>query len=186
MPPQKAAKKAPADHKGKYHHTKDLRRAYENLGRVEVLQQMPNGSSSEVLTLVNAGHEAVLHGTSKNAADLLRAAEHLAFAGILDRDTNNTHISESLISAIQREFERLEEKAEDHFDLHGDSGPIASVYRNSLKKAIAARDAGAYRQALELMRAAEALAHVKPSHKLHKHGLKKVAARSNVRELAAS
>jgi hypothetical protein len=185
MPAKKAAKKAAHDHHKKHDHAKDLRRAYEHLGRVEILQHAMNNSCEEVSKLVNLAQDEVANGTSKNAADLLRAAEHLSFAAVLNHvGQPKAPVVGALMAAIDEEFERLAAKAEDHWEDDGAHPTVAQIYKDSLLKAAQARHHGACRQALELARAAEALAHVKPSH--GKHAVKRVAARSNVRELAAS
>lgn len=188
MPPHKAAKKAAQkaahDLHKKHHHTKDLRRAYEHLGRVEILGLMQSGSCEEVISLVNLAQDEMENGGSRNAADLLRAAEHLSFAALLDRAGSNTQVYGVLMPAISDELDRLADKAQEHWQSDDADEGIAQIYRDSLTRAGAARNQGLFRQALELVRAAEALAHVKPPHR--KHAPKRVAARSNVRELAAS
>jgi hypothetical protein len=190
MPPKKAAKKAAHDHHKKHDHekkhdpAKDLRRAYEHLGRVEILRHAMGDSSQEVGGLVELAQDEVANGTSKNAADLLRAAEHLGFAAILDRLGPKAAATGALMAAVDEEFCRLAAKAEEHWESEGAHPAIAQIYRDALTRAAQARSQGAHRQALELVRAAEALAHVKPLH--GKHPSKRVAARSNVRELAAS
>jgi len=189
MPPKKAAKKSAKHHDEKHHHAKDLRRAYEHLGRVEILRHLLSAPGDEIATLVDLAQREVANGAAKNAADLLRAAEHLGFAAILNRPSGKAEVFGGLMAAIRDEFDRLEEKAEEHWEAESAPPEVEKIYRASLKKAAMAREQGAYRQALELVRGAEALAHVKMGEKKQepkKKAPKKIAASSNVRELAAS
>jgi len=189
MPPKKAAKKSAKHHDDQHHHSKDLRRAYEHLGRVEILRQTLSGAGDEIAVLVKLAQEEVANDAPKNAADLLRAAEHLSFAAILNRGAGEAEPFPDLAVAIRGELGRLAAKAEEHWEAESADPKVEKIYRDSLKKAGIARDQGAYRQALELARGAEALAHVKTGEtKNHpkKKAPKKLAASSNVRELAAS
>jgi hypothetical protein len=189
MPPKKAAKKSAKHQDDKHHHAKDLRRAYEHLGRVEILRHVLSASGDDIATLVDLAQREVANGAAKNAADLLRAAEHLGFAAILNRPSGKAEVFGGLMSAIRDEFDRLQEKAQDHWEADGADPAVGKIFKDSLKKAAMAREQGAYRQALELVRGAEALAHVKTGDKKHepkKKAPKKIAASSNVRELAAS
>ena len=182
MPPKKAAK----HHDDKHHRAKDLRRAFEHLGRVEILRRILNDSSAALASLIHLAQTEVDNGSSKNAADLLRAAEHLAFAFLLNHSTNNTQMAGGLDAAVREEFDRIEEKAEERWSPEEANPEIARLYGEMRQKAKIARKEGAYRQALELIRGAEALAHVTKPSKPKKQTPKKLAARSNVRELAAS
>ncbi len=193
MPPKKAAKKSAKHHDDEHHHAKDLRRAYEHLGRVEILRQLLNGSGDDVATLVDLAQREIANGEAKNAADLLRAAEHLGFAGILNRGAGEAEPFLGLAIALRGELGRLAAKAEEHWEAESAHPKVEKIYRDSLMKAGIARDQGAYRQALELARGAEALAHVRtgetkhhPKKKAAQKAPKKLAASSNVRELAAS
>lgn len=189
MPPKKAAKKSAKHHDDQRQYAKDLRRAYEHSGRVEILRHILSGSGDEIAALVKLAQEQIADEAPNHAADLLRAAEHLSFAAILNRGVGEGEASLGLATAIQGEFSRLLAKAEERWEPEDAHPKIAKIYRDSLKKALIARDQGAYRQALELARAAEALAHGKAGpakHHPNKKAPKKLAAGSNVRELAAS
>ena len=164
-PPKKAAKKAAAKHADpKHHETKDLRRAYEHLGRVEILQRASGQNDKDVTTLAALAQKELKAGHAKDAADLLRAAEHLSFAALGATASKATGLSPKLEEGIKNEFEHLCDKAEEHWE-HEDEADrhreVVSLYRSSLDAAKKAHQHGSYRQALELARGAEALAHVK-------------------------
>ena len=158
--PKKSAKKAPK-HDKKHHGGKNVRRAYEHMGRLEALQ---SGLSSPVVaqihTLSEMARRSLQKGDSKSSADLLRAGEHLAFAFL--SPSAKESVSDELRSAITAQYEHLLEKAAEHWDEHDEepAALITAIYEKSLAAAEAAFDKGAYRKALELVRAAEALSHV--------------------------
>lgn len=169
MPAKKAAKKAAAKHADpKHHEGKDLRRAYEHLGRVEMLQRNLNAASSkDIHTLVTLAERELGKGHRKDAADLLRAAEHFSFAASANANSKPSKVSEELEGIVAEEVEHLTEKANEHWDESEESehhASVATLFQTSLKAAASALKAGQYRQALELARGSEALAHVK------KHG----------------
>ena len=181
MPEKKAAKKTvvkhadpkhqdPKDHEAKHHEAKDhkakdLRRAYEHLGRVEILQRMQHTTSAKSIpSLVTLAERELGMGHRKDAADLLRAAEHFSFAALASVEAKSGKVSEELEQTVAQEVEHLTRKANEHWDKSGDAEHHASVkelFRSSLEAAATALDARRYRQALELARGAEALAHVK-------------------------
>jgi hypothetical protein len=71
-------------------------------------------------------------------------------------------ISAELKRSIAEHFDELTRRAEEHWEdkeLH--SSILAVLYQSSRKSAVKAFKDGAYHQALEFARAAEALAHVK-------------------------
>ena len=153
--PHKPGKK----HQGKHDDKpggKHLRRVYEHLGRVEALQSLAEVDS--VPSLVRLAQSGVDHGQPRSAADLLRAAEHLSFAALAAKSQSSPALSPDLEEAVRREFRKLLEVAEDH-DLTQDS-TLGKLLRQSLVEARYAFDTGNYRQALELARAAEALAEI--------------------------
>lgn len=169
MPPKKAAKKAAAKHADpKHHEAKDLRRAYEHLGRVEILQRaLQPASGGDVVPLVALAEQELGKGHRKDAADLLRAAEHFSFAALAPAEQQLNGISEELVKIVIDEVEHLTRRAIEHWDERGEDEPHASLeihFRRSLQTAKAAIAARKYRQALELARGAEALAHMR------KHG----------------
>jgi hypothetical protein len=159
---KKAAKKAPKHHDKKHHEGKDLRRAYEHLGRLAVLEKnLTVAFIGQIGTLTAAAQRFLLNGDHKNAADLLRAGEHLGF-GSLGSSGKATRLSEELEAVLRAEYEHLTEKAADHWDKHEDERPseVVDIYESMLAAAAVAFTKGAYRRALEFARGAEALAHV--------------------------
>ena len=169
MPAKKAAKKAAAKHADPRHHErKDLRRAYEHLGRVEALQpSVPGEFSKNVHTLVVLAEKELGNGHRKDAADLLRAAEHLSFAALANGAAKSGRISAELKEVVKEEVEHLTHKANEHCEESEEAQhhpSVTAIFRQSLEAAEQALEAGSLREALELSRGAEALAHVK------KHG----------------
>lgn len=186
MPPKKAAKKtakkhleleegkhgsagrkhphSDKKHKGKKHREdKDLRRAYEHLGRLSALEKnLTARSAAQIKVLTNLAQKSLFGEDPKSAADLLRAAEHLAF-GSLAQTSRATRISEALEDSINAELTHLAEKAAEHWKKHQNERPaeISDLYDSMLSIAETSRVKGAYRRALEFARGAEALAHVR-------------------------
>lgn len=161
MPPvKKAAKSAGTKHTPQEDAAKDTRRAYEHLGRVEVLHASLEHSATEITQLTELAQYELNAGHQKDAADLLRAAEHLSF-GALSSPKKEAHIEVDLLTAITKEFEHKLDRAEEHWsdeDTH--HATVEHVYEAVTERARKAFDDGAYRKALELARAAEALSHV--------------------------
>jgi len=181
MPPKKSApakksahKKAAHHHDENHHADKDLRRAFEHSGRVSVMQKLLPVKSEYVATLVRLGHEEVVGGDAKNAADLLRAAEHFSFAAAAGQGHHSPQASATLGAALRREFDHLEGKAEEHWDPKESHGTVAAIYDDALNRGREALDGEAYHEALELIRGAEALAHVKWRKGSKKHPPKKL------------
>jgi len=163
MAPKKAAKKAPKHHKDKHDGGKDLRKAYEHLGRLSALRELlPVTVVSRLSTLSELAESSLKSGEAKTAADLLRAGEHLAF-GTLASKSKEQRLSEALVDAIHADYEHMIDKAEEHRERHGDEAPeaVGALYDTMLEAASEAFDKGAYRRALEFARGAEALAHVR-------------------------
>jgi len=159
--PKKAAKKAPKHH-DKKHEGKDLRRAYEHLGRLQVLDlSVPATVGTQIGTLTRLAQQSINAGEHKSAADLLRAGEHLAF-GSLASVSKATKLGEELETAINAEYEHLMDKAAEHWERHGDERPdgVEELYDTMLEAASVAYGRSAYRRALEFARGAEALSHV--------------------------
>lgn len=153
---KKVAKKAanrPTSH--------DLRRAYEHLGRIEALQSgLPQAAARTVSELAALAQKELAVHEGKNAADLLRAAEHLSFAALAADSTSR--VSPELQAAIVAEFDDLIRRAKDRAarpaePLHA---AVTALYKETLQMAQASFAAGSYRRALETARAAEALTHV--------------------------
>ncbi len=162
---KKAVKKAPKHGDKKHDAGKDLRKAYEHLGRLGVLtQHLPTTVVARLGVLTKLAEASLMLGEEKAAADLLRAGEHLAF-GTLASKAKEQRLSEAVVDTIHAEFERLSDKAEEHRSKHGDAMPeeIVALYDTMLEAASESFDKGAYRRALEFVRGAEALAHVRGS-----------------------
>lgn len=168
MPPlkkaaKKAAKKTASHHHDKHHRAKDLRRAYEHMGRVAVLGQNSKSSAKDVITELTAlAQQAIKNGHSKDAADLLRAAEHLSFAVLIGEVSGVVHVSAELKESIMEQFDELARRADEHWEKEEEhSSILTGIYQNFRNSAAKALKARTYHQALEFARAAEALAHVK-------------------------
>jgi hypothetical protein len=160
---KKAAKKSAKDHGKKHHEGKDLRRAYEHLGRLSGLEKLLSGGvRTQIGLLTDLAQRSLQEGEQKTAADLLRAGEHLGF-GSLASQAKASRLSDDLASAIDVEYEHLVDKAEEHWGKHDGNRPggIEEVYESMLDAANVAYGKGAYRRALEFARGAEALAHVR-------------------------
>ncbi len=158
---KKAAKKGPKHH-DEHRGGKDLRRAYEHLGRLEALQaSVPGAAVTSINTLIQMARTSLRGDESRAAADLLRACEHLAF-GALASTAKDAGVGDALREAIGKQYEELIERAADHWDEYDvePSGTIASIYEKAFDDAEKAYTKGAYRRALEYARAAEALSHV--------------------------
>jgi hypothetical protein len=156
---KKVAKKA-AKKSAHHHESRDVRRAYEHLGRVEILQRAFDESDADISMLVSLAQSEVKAGQSRNAADLLRGAEHLSFAG-LAKGRGGSRVSEELEREILAEVDHMTRKAADHAEEEGERyEQVATLSRVMLNRAHNLIAKGAYRPALELARGAEALAHV--------------------------
>jgi hypothetical protein len=167
MPAKKTVKKAAKKMAKKFAHhhpARDLRRAYEHLGRVDILEGALAGTHFRyVSALAGLAQQQLGSGYARNAADLLRAAEHICFAALAPEDRPGTVslISAELKAAIAEELNHLTQRAEEHWSDAEDEQPhptVATIYAAALEQARLAFASGAYRPALELARAAEALA----------------------------
>ncbi len=181
-PPKKAAKKAAGPHHDKHHHAKDLRRAYEHMGRLAVLRQaLKSSAANAVAELTTLAQQAIQGGHNKNAADLLRASEHLSFAILAGEVSSIARISADLKESITDQFDELARRADEHWEEEEEqAGILTEIYESSRKSATKAFKARDYHQALEFARAAEALAHVK------QHGLLKLESGNKNRQLKSS
>jgi hypothetical protein len=158
---KKAAKKAPGKHHE--HHTgKDLRRAYEHLGRLEALESLlPSAVLAQIATLTEVSRHTLQAGDARSSAELLRACEHIAF-GALAANSGES-VNEELSDAIGKHFEKLREDAIDTWDEHGeDSTPnIRDAFEWAFSMADTAHQKRNFRRAMEMIRAANALAQVR-------------------------
>ncbi len=182
MPPKKAAKK----HDLKHHQEKDLRRAYEHLNRVEILQRLFPAADQPSLALANLAREEAAAGNARGAADLLRAAEHLGFARLSGSQPEDAGASPAIVAALKHEFDHLKSKAEEHWEDGKGKEAIAEMYRSALHLAEKARKQASYHAAMEFIRAAEALAHVEPEARPGKRAPGKLKTATALRELSAS
>ncbi len=175
MAPKKAPKKHPAKaakhaakkgakHKDEKHSAaKDTRKAYEHLGRLAALRPMLAATVIPQLgVLTELAQQALAGGDAKQAKDLLRAGEHLAF-GSLGANTKEARVSEELLEVIHGDYEDLTDRAEEHWERHeaGRPEPLTPIYDAMREAADRAFDKGAYRRALEFAPGAEALAHAR-------------------------
>ncbi|NYF92242.1 hypothetical protein RBB79_00185 [Tunturiibacter empetritectus] len=171
LPPKKAAKKAvkkaakkPAGrHHDKHHQANDLRRAYEHMGRLEILRKSHKSLTADAVgELTKLAQKEIEGGHHKDAADLLRASEHLSFAALAGDSHGSTRISAELEQSITEHFDELTRRADEHWEGHtGQSSILDALYQSSRRSAVRAFKDRDYHQALEFARAAEALAHVK-------------------------
>jgi hypothetical protein len=171
MPAKKAAKKAAKKMAKKATHhlpSHNLRRAYEHLGRIDILEGALAGAHFvQVSALATLAQQQLEAGRARDGADLLRAAEHICFAALAPEPGPGAVelVSADLRAAITAELHHLTRRAEDLWnDAESDDDQahetIAAIYTAALDQAAAAYARGAYRPALELARAAEALAHI--------------------------
>lgn len=159
MPPLKKAAKKVAAKSAHHDESKDLRRAYEHLGRVQAMHDSLGKHTGPVAALTRHAEQELKASRPKGAADLLRAAEHLGF-GLLASAKAEGELDPRLVQAITEEFNHKFEKAGEHWD-HNGSSALKLIFEKTLADARQAFDDSAYRKALELVRAAEALAHVR-------------------------
>jgi hypothetical protein len=144
------------------------RRAYEHFGRIEILEGGLAGSPFvDVSTLANLAQQQLDSGRPENAANLLRAAEHLSFAALAPKESSDlsNRISPELKAAVARELERLTRTAEDRWtdsEQAANRVVIKNIFAEALDRARQAFTRGAYRPALQLARAADALSQVAP------------------------
>lgn len=176
--------KKPAKHKPGHEHGhkaehkpdeegKELRRAFEHLGRVRAIsghagQAHAVAANTHFELAFHRGQRAlemaVKEGATprqkRAAADLLRSAEHLAFAELEGGAKSDRKLLTGFLKkAIQKEFKKLDEKAADKEKQSPDEW-IRKLQEQVRKEARKALDGEHYRRALELIRGAEALAHV--------------------------
>jgi len=140
--------------------------AFEQFGRIDILEGGLAGSPFVTVSLLaNLAQHQLDSGHALNADALLRAAEHLSFAALAPKDSTRltAHIPAELKAAVAAELDRLTSTAQ---RLWAESATTANrtiienVYTTALEDARHAFDRGAYRPALHLARAAQALAHV--------------------------
>lgn len=166
MPPKKAAKHAAKKAAKKHvpgaapeHALKDTLRTYEHLGRVQALLPMLDGDATEAVSSLGLLSETALQmGASRDAADLLRAAEHYCFGALAAIEAPDNSVSPALKGRIQLQYRHLRESAELH---EGEiAAAVQTAYSEMSSLAARALKAGRYRSGLEMARGAEALTRV--------------------------
>jgi hypothetical protein len=138
---------------------KDTLRAYEHLGRVQALASVAGADGETAKTLASYAEQALRAGEAKDAAELLRAAEHHLFGTLAKTQAADESLSPSLLQAVRDEFDHQTHKAAEHGACADAPRPVLSIYKSMQKDAAAALKAKRYRAALELSRGAEALTH---------------------------
>ena len=149
---------APAAHYHDEHHqAKDLRRAYEHMGRVAVLHQSSKSSVTDaVAELTKVAQQAIEDGHTKDAADLLRASEHLSFAVLADGVSGVVRVSAELKESITEHFEELTRRADENWEEEEEhSSILTGIYQSARNSATKTFKTRAYHQAFEFARAAE-------------------------------
>jgi hypothetical protein len=162
---KKPAKKRPKAGAG----GKDLRRAYEHLHRVSVLHdRLETDAKRQVDALTRTAQSAMADKDAASAADLLRAAEHTAFASlaplVADKLAADKSVSDTLMSAARAQYELLVDRASYRWEDHDETAEaeLAAIFHHLLGAAEEAYACGALHRALEFARGAEALAHTRP------------------------
>ena len=179
--PRKHAKEHPADERAKPRDQrdgarekekkgkrgKDLRRAYEHLARVRVLLTQTSGdvklrAAAARLAVLVAEDMQAKPAKSKLLAELTRAAEHMAFAGLVGLDAQALPWSAEIEQALKDEYGRLREEGELHGAARRANGTRAQALR-TLHELMTETAEGALGEenhpcAMECIRAAEALA----------------------------
>lgn len=159
MPPKKALKKAARKHAPPPE--RDLRRGYEHLGRIQkILALVPEESRSQLVAMVQLARDLIRNKEALTAADLLRAAEHVAFAS-MDSGPDEPSLSRALAAHIKEELQHLQARAEEHWKEAPQEGVLLRAYENLRKLAAVSAKAKKFREALEAARGAEALTNVR-------------------------
>ena len=164
---KKAAKKAPAKHAGKHAAKKsahgiparDMRRAYEHLGRIQALAAALSTGTQDAQTLATHAQNAMRANQPKDAAELLRAAEHSLFGTLQDTQPGDESVTAPLLAALTEEVQHLQQRAEDHGACAEAPRALQTIYRSMFRAATAALKTKRYRAAMEFARGAEALTH---------------------------
>ena len=132
------------------------------MGRIDILRESLDASTKDTIgALINLAKQEIDGGHVKDAADLLRASEHLGFALLAEEKSDTSRISAELQESITEHFDELLRRAEEHWGGEQHSGILVALYESSRKYASKAFKGGAYHRALEFARAAEAIAHAK-------------------------
>jgi hypothetical protein len=159
---KKAAKKAPAKHAAKHagKRSNDTRRAYEHLSRVQSLAaRMTNDDIVGAKTLSEHAGQALRAGEVKDAAELLRAAEHHLFGTLALTQRPDEALSPELLATIREEQDHLQARAKDHGSCEDAPRAIVAIYKTMNKQSATALRTKHYAAAMEFARGAEALTH---------------------------
>ena len=138
---------------------KDTRRAYEHLGRVQALASIAGADCEGAKTLAGYAEQALRAGVARDAAELLRAAEHHLFGSLALTQSADDSLSAGLLQSVRDEYEHQVDKAEEHGSAADAPPAVRAIYQRMLKDADAAMKSSRFRAALELARGAEALTH---------------------------
>jgi hypothetical protein len=135
------------------------------MSRFEILQRSLKPSDvNVVITLATLTREQLEAGNNQQAADLLRAAEHLCIAALTSQVSKKVQLSGELVQSITEHFNEVTGRAEEHWLKHKEQPCVfTAIYKSSLKDATAGFKHGAIHQALEFAHATEALAHIGPN-----------------------
>lgn len=157
---KKATKKAAKKSTGPLKRAADTRRCFEHFGRVKTVLPLVTQDSESVVKLVSLAKEILQTGNAKEAADALRAAEHLAFGRLAVGADGDEGPSAELAETLGAEYRQLVERADERVAAEELSKPVMALFKTMRKEAAAASKAKQYRAACELARGAEALTHV--------------------------
>jgi hypothetical protein len=140
---KKAAKKTACHHRDKHHQANDLRRAYELMGRVAVPRQSSKSPPTDAVAELTAlAQPAIEDGHTEDAADLLRASEHLSFAVLAGEVSGIVRVSAELKESITDQFDELTRRADEHWrEAEEHSSILTWIYqsvRNNATKALKA------------------------------------------------
>jgi hypothetical protein len=143
----------------------DLRRAYELLTRIDILEAALAGPAfCDVSTLAALALEELATGNDRVAADLLRAAEHICFAAQAPNGyaACTMRVFSELRRALDQEFDTLIRRSELFRQERGSRrhGAVPDLCGRTLRMAREAYAEDALGRALELARAAELLAEI--------------------------
>jgi hypothetical protein len=139
---------------------------FEQFGRIDSLEGGLSGLPFvNVSLLADLAQQQLDSGHPGNASALLRAAEHLCFAALAPKNSAQltANIPRKLKAAVTAEMNRLTNSAQQLWAATANTvnrAVIEALYAAALADARLAFECGAYRPALQLARAAEALARV--------------------------
>ncbi len=149
--------KKPEQGKRPRHH--EQRRVCEHAARVAILEPLIRVRSQEVRLLVSLAENHIQAEQPREAAELLRAAEHLCFSN-LAADNRRKAFASELAMEVADELHRRLDKAEERWNEAAEHPPeLAALYEAVRQGALGLFEANAYAAALESARAVDAIAH---------------------------